>query len=141
MIRTVKEFGRTLSASVAGRAARTGGYRYRGFTVRAAQAKRPPLLGPLPFHGEKTASFSVDPERQMYYCFGCKAGGSVIQFVMDMEHVEFVDAVKHLAEQVHMELPPGDVFPGLRAIEERTGTPARGKRGGRALLPCAALEE
>lgn len=61
--------------------------------------------GLCPFHGEKTASFSVDPERQMYYCFGCKAGGSVIQFVMDMEHVEFVDAVKHLAEQVHMELP------------------------------------
>ena len=61
--------------------------------------------GLCPFHGEKTASFSVDPERQMYYCFGCKAGGSVIQFVMDMEHMEFVDAVKHLAEQVHMDLP------------------------------------
>ena len=61
--------------------------------------------GLCPFHGEKTASFSVDPERQMYYCFGCKAGGSVIQCVRDMEHVEFVDAVKHLAEQVHMELP------------------------------------
>ena len=61
--------------------------------------------GLCPFHGEKTASFSVDPERQMYYCFGCKAGGSVIQFVMDMEHMEFVDAVKHLADQVHMDLP------------------------------------
>lgn len=61
--------------------------------------------GLCPFHGEKTASFSVDPDRQMYYCFGCKAGGSVIQFVMDIEHLEFVDAVKHLAEQVHLELP------------------------------------
>ena len=61
--------------------------------------------GLCPFHGEKTPSFSVDPEKQMYYCFGCKAGGSVIQFVMDMDRLEFVDAVKQLAEQVHMELP------------------------------------
>ncbi len=61
--------------------------------------------GLCPFHGEKTASFSVDQERQMYYCFGCKAGGSVIQFVMDIERLEFPDAVKHLADQLHMPLP------------------------------------
>lgn len=61
--------------------------------------------GLCPFHGEKTASFSVDPERQMFYCFGCKAGGSVIQFVMDIEKLEFIGAVKHLADQLHMPLP------------------------------------
>ena len=61
--------------------------------------------GLCPFHGEKTASFSVSPERQMYYCFGCHAGGSAITFVMEMEHLEFREAVKLLAEQVHMELP------------------------------------
>ena len=61
--------------------------------------------GLCPFHGEKTASFSVNPQRQMYYCFGCHAGGSAINFVMEMEHLEFKDAVKQLAEQVHMELP------------------------------------
>ena len=61
--------------------------------------------GLCPFHGEKTASFSVDQERQMYYCFGCKAGGSVIQFIMDIERLEFQDAVKHLADQLHMPLP------------------------------------
>jgi len=61
--------------------------------------------GLCPFHGEKTASFSVNPQRQMYYCFGCHAGGSAINFVMEMEHLEFKDAVKLLAEQVHMELP------------------------------------
>ncbi|MGN1369186.1 MAG: DNA primase [Aristaeellaceae bacterium] len=61
--------------------------------------------GLCPFHGEKTASFSVDQERQMYYCFGCKAGGSVIQFVMDIERLEFSEAVKHLADQMHMPLP------------------------------------
>lgn len=61
--------------------------------------------GLCPFHGEKTASFSVSPERQMYYCFGCHAGGSAITFVMEMEHVGFQDAVKLLAEQVHMDVP------------------------------------
>jgi len=61
--------------------------------------------GLCPFHGEKTASFSVDQNRQMYYCFGCKAGGSVIQFIMDIERLEFQDAVKHLADQLHMPLP------------------------------------
>jgi len=61
--------------------------------------------GLCPFHGEKTASFSVNPQRQMYYCFGCHAGGSAINFVMEMERTEFKDAVKILAEQVHMELP------------------------------------
>lgn len=61
--------------------------------------------GLCPFHGEKTASFSVDSERQLYYCFGCKASGSVIQFIMDMERLEFPDAVKFLADQLHMPLP------------------------------------
>lgn len=70
--------------------------------------------GLCPFHGEKTPSFSVDPERQMYYCFGCKAGGSSIQFVMEMDRLEFVDAVKQLAEQVHMELPQMTEDPNYR---------------------------
>ena len=61
--------------------------------------------GLCPFHNEKTASFSVDAERQMYYCFGCKANGSVIQFVMEMEHLSFYDAVVHLADQLHIPLP------------------------------------
>ena len=61
--------------------------------------------GLCPFHGEKTASFSVDGESQLFYCFGCKAGGSVIQFVMEYERLEFQDAVKHLADQLHMPLP------------------------------------
>ena len=61
--------------------------------------------GLCPFHGEKTASFTVNPQRQMYYCFGCHVGGSAINFVMEMEHLEFKDAVKLLAEQAHMEVP------------------------------------
>ncbi|MGN0745583.1 MAG: DNA primase [Aristaeellaceae bacterium] len=61
--------------------------------------------GLCPFHGEKTASFSVDSERQLYYCFGCKASGSVIQFIMDIERLDFPEAVRFLADQLHMPLP------------------------------------
>lgn len=61
--------------------------------------------GLCPFHGEKTASFSVSPEKQMYYCFGCKAGGSVIQFIMDIERLSYHEAVALLAERTHMTLP------------------------------------
>lgn len=61
--------------------------------------------GLCPFHGEKTPSFSVDQERQMYYCFGCHAGGNVITFVMSMERMEFPEAVRHLAERAHMPIP------------------------------------
>lgn len=58
-----------------------------------------------PFHGEKTASFTVDPDKQMYYCFGCHAAGNVIGFMMAMHRLDFVDAVKLLAEQANMPLP------------------------------------
>ena len=67
--------------------------------------------GLCPFHGEKTASFSVDPEKQLFYCFGCKAGGSVIHFVMEIEHLPFPEAVKHLADQLHMPLPQMEADP------------------------------
>ncbi len=61
--------------------------------------------GLCPFHGEKTASFSVDAEQQLYYCFGCKAGGTVITFVRDIEHCSFGEAVETLADRAHMPLP------------------------------------
>ena len=61
--------------------------------------------GLCPFHGEKTPSFSVSPEKQMYYCFGCHAGGSVLTFLMEIEHLDFPDAVARLAEETHTELP------------------------------------
>ena len=61
--------------------------------------------GLCPFHGEKTASFSVDGEHQLYYCFGCKAGGDVIHFIMDMERLSFPEAVEQLADRAHMTLP------------------------------------
>lgn len=68
--------------------------------------------GCCPFHNEKTPSFSVDSEAQLYYCFGCHKGGTVINFVMDMERMEFMDAVRLLAERAHMELPEREAQPG-----------------------------
>lgn len=62
-------------------------------------------LGLCPFHNEKTPSFNVDEQKQLYYCFGCKAGGSVFQFIMEMEHLTFNETVEHLAKQNHMALP------------------------------------
>ena len=61
--------------------------------------------GRCPFHSEKTPSFSVDSESQMYYCFGCHKGGTVINFVMDIERMEFMDAIRMLAERAHMDVP------------------------------------
>ena len=61
--------------------------------------------GLCPFHGEKTASFSVDGEHQLYYCFGCKAGGNVFSFLMEMERLPFHEVIEQLAERAHMPLP------------------------------------
>ena len=61
--------------------------------------------GLCPFHHEKTPSFSVNAEQNLYYCFGCKAGGNVVQFVQEMERLSFREAVEHLARQLHMDIP------------------------------------
>ena len=63
------------------------------------------LWGLCPFHTEKTPSFSVSRDKQIYHCFGCGKGGGVISFVMVMEHLSFPDAVRHLAKRVGMEVP------------------------------------
>lgn len=62
-------------------------------------------FGLCPFHNEKSPSFSVSPGRQMYYCFGCGAGGNVLTFVMEYESFTFVEAVKHLADRAGIQLP------------------------------------
>ena len=62
-------------------------------------------FGLCPFHNEKTPSFSVTPGKQMYYCFGCGAGGNVFNFIMEYENYTFGEALKHLAERTGVELP------------------------------------
>ncbi len=63
------------------------------------------FVGLCPFHNERTPSFSVSPDRQLYYCFGCGAGGNVIQFIMDIEGLPFLDAVRTAADRAGVELP------------------------------------
>ncbi len=62
-------------------------------------------IGLCPFHSEKTPSFHVHPDRNYFYCFGCKASGNAIDFVMKRDRLEFVDAMKQLAEQYNIDLP------------------------------------
>ena len=78
--------------------------------------------GLCPFHSEKTASFYVDPEKQLYHCFGCKAGGTVINFIMELERLSFHEAVELLADRAHMPLPQMEVeedYERRRTMRER----------------------
>jgi DNA primase len=61
--------------------------------------------GLCPFHNEKTPSFSVSPQKQIYHCFGCGAGGSALNFIMNFEHLNFPEAVEVLAKELGMALP------------------------------------
>ena len=62
-------------------------------------------FGLCPFHSEKTPSFSVAPDKQMYHCFGCKKGGGVFNFIMEIENLTFPEAVEFLARRAGMSLP------------------------------------
>jgi DNA primase len=66
------------------------------------------LVGLCPFHSEKTPSFGVSPEKQLFHCFGCQAGGDVFEFVMRIEGLSFPEAVRWAAERVGIELPADD---------------------------------
>ncbi len=79
----------------------------------ALQRKGARYWGLCPFHEEKTASFSVTPDKGVFYCFGCHKGGGLFQFVMDVEKVAFPDAVEILARRAGVEIPRED--------EERAG--------------------
>ena len=59
-------------------------------------------FGLCPFHNEKTGSFSVAPDKQMYYCFGCHKGGGAINFIMEIENLAYPDAIRFLAKRANM---------------------------------------
>lgn len=75
------------------------------------------LWGHCPFHADKTPSFSVSPDKQLFHCFSCKAGGSVIQFIMQAENLPYADAVRHLAARAGMDLP--EEVDDRRLIEQK----------------------
>ena len=72
------------------------------------QKKGSSYFGLCPFHNEKSPSFSVSRQKQMYYCFGCGAGGNVFTFVMEYENYSFVEALKFLADRAGVELPEAE---------------------------------
>ena len=75
------------------------------------------LFGLCPFHSEKTPSFSVAPDKQIYHCFGCGKGGSVIGFIMEIENLSFPDAVAFLARRAGMALPEQEDDPNAKKRE------------------------
>lgn len=87
-----------------------------GRRVQLKQAGRN-FVGLCPFHDERTPSFSVNPERQFYHCFGCHSGGNVINFVMETEHLSFPEAVTKLAQERGIPIP--SVSPQEQQREEK----------------------
>ncbi len=77
------------------------------------------LFGLCPFHGEKTASFSVNPDKGIYYCFGCHKGGGAVNFMMEIEGLSYPDAVRSLAKRVGMEVPEDDKYQSRYRQQER----------------------
>ena len=76
-------------------------------------------FGLCPFHNEKSPSFSVTPSKQMYYCFGCGAGGNVFTFIMEYENYSFQEAIKFLADRAGVSLPEIEYTPEMKKKETR----------------------
>ncbi|MBP7402728.1 MAG: DNA primase [Clostridia bacterium] len=76
--------------------------------VRLTKKSAANLFGLCPFHAENTPSFSVSPDKQIFYCFGCHKGGDVIHFIMDIEKSGYLDALRMLAERAGVRIPEPD---------------------------------
>jgi DNA primase len=74
--------------------------------------------GLCPFHQEKTPSFSVEPDKQFYYCFGCGAGGNALGFLMNYENMDYVEAIEKLAAQMGLEVPREESSAAQRSREK-----------------------
>ncbi|MDO4453340.1 MAG: DNA primase [Eubacteriales bacterium] len=82
------------------------------------QRKGNSYFGLCPFHNEKSPSFSVSPDKQMYYCFGCGAGGNVFTFIMQYENYTFPEAMKFLADRAGIELPSQEMTAQTRQEQD-----------------------
>lgn len=124
--------------------------------VRLTKKTGQNLFGLCPFHSEKTPSFSVNPSRQIYHCFGCGKGGSVINFIMEIENLSFPEAVEFLARRAGMTIPEQDADPGrprrerlyalnraaarffFDELKSPEGAAARDYMAGRGIAPATA---
>lgn len=95
------------------------------------------LFGLCPFHSEKTASFSVAPDKGIFYCFGCHAGGGVINFIMQIEGLDYPDAVRFLAKRAGLEVPEDENYHSQYQKQERLW--ALCKDAARFFPPAAVL--
>ena len=77
------------------------------------------MVGLCPFHGEKTPSFNIYTEDGSFYCFGCGVGGDVISFIMKIENLDYVDAVKYLAQRAGMEMPENAYDDSMSKLRKR----------------------
>lgn len=77
------------------------------------------LVGLCPFHGEKTPSFNIYPENGSFYCFGCGAGGDVITFVRKIENLDYIDAVRFLAQRAGMSMPENSYDSSMSELRRR----------------------
>ena len=84
------------------------------------------MVGLCPFHGEKTPSFNIYTENGSFYCFGCGVGGDVITFVMKMENLDYVDAVKFLAQRAGMDMPEDSYDDSMSKLRTRVYEANRG---------------
>ena len=97
------------------------------------------MFGLCPFHGEKTASFSVSPDKGIYYCFGCHKGGGAVNFIMEIEGLSYPDAVRTLAQRCGMEVPEDEQYQSRYRHQERLW--ALMKEAGRFYNSCLYAPE
>ena len=77
------------------------------------------MVGLCPFHGEKTPSFNIYPENGSFYCFGCGAGGDVITFIRKIENLDYIEAVRFLAQRAGLDMPENSYDEGLSNLRKR----------------------
>jgi DNA primase len=77
------------------------------------------FIGNCPFHNEKTPSFTVSPSKQIYKCFGCGKGGNSVNFIMEHEHLNYIEALKHLAKKFHIDVVEEEESPEIAAQRNR----------------------
>lgn len=77
------------------------------------------MVGLCPFHGEKTPSFNIYPENGSFYCFGCGVGGDVITFIRRIENLDYIEAVKFLAQRAGLQMPEDGRDQGMSRIRSR----------------------